>query len=106
MSVYYDCVICGATCHCDSEDLIVCDCGSCFCSKNCGQPYNYDENDPKTDDNKVTCVICRHEQHTTYALLEAVLKHFNITEAQAINIWRMEKKKNNEKEATNSTGNS
>jgi hypothetical protein len=73
-------------------------CESGFCSNECGgrQVIEEESNDEVDDDSyheEVTsCIFCRHEQYTTDMLLDAVIKHFNITREIAINIWRAEKR--------------
>ena len=91
---YYTCASCTIGFRDDSELAVHCDCGNQFCSIKCGLVDNYGEWDEdresyKIDDSKdVTCVICRKEKFTDYVLLEALLKHFNITREQAEEISR------------------
>lgn len=90
---YLQCASCSFGFRDDSDYCAYCECGNSFCSVNCGDLSNYGEyNDERQthriDDNvDITCVICRNESFTDYTLLEAVLKHFNITREQAIKIW-------------------
>jgi hypothetical protein len=104
----------------DSEYCCSCDCGSSFCRLGCGKLENYfnpylldenngrrievneDENSPRweewdngnyviDDKTPITCVICRKESHNDYVLLQALLKHFNLTKAQAVKIYKGQK---------------
>lgn len=103
---YYTCHGCNIGYRDDSPSACYCDCGNNFCNKDCGKLDNYEEILEEPDENSlnyqdwidvnwriykdmpITCVICRNEKFTNYSLLCAVLKHFNITRDQAINIWR------------------
>lgn len=106
---YLQCNGCQTGYRDDSDYACYCDCGNSFCSKECGKLDNYevldeiDEDDPRYQDyvdgechidksKPITCVVCRYESYTDYVLLEAVIKHFNITKEIAINIWRAEKR--------------
>jgi putative heme degradation protein len=94
---YYQCANCNRGFRDDSEYCAYCECGNCFCSKECGKLENYGDWSEEDDTHRIdleadiTCVICRHEAYTDYTLLESLLKHFNITREQAVNIWRAEK---------------
>jgi hypothetical protein len=108
---YYQCAGCTTGYRDDSDYACYCDCGNNFCHQDCGEldnfTYEYDEGEDKDGEptgqgngyavekgKPITCVICRHEKYTDYTLLEAVIKHFNITKEIAINIWRIESEKN------------
>jgi hypothetical protein len=105
---YYQCAKCTVGFRDDNEYCAWCECGNCFCSVKCGKLENYAEEyvEHESDENKdvhigdrvdpnkpTTCVICRNEAYTDHTLLEAVMKHFNLTKDQVVNIWRKQKKK-------------
>lgn len=81
----------------DSEYVVYCDCGGRFCSKECGQLDNYDGSSADgqaIDDSKpITCVVCRKEKSTDYVLLQALLRHFDLSLEDAEKIWREEKER-------------
>lgn len=97
---YYECDACGLGYRDDSNYIAYCECGQQFCSKQCAKLKNskaYDQDDPDFDHNLfvrldklklVTCCICRKERHTTYVLLNALLKHYNLSIEDAEKIWR------------------
>lgn len=99
---YYECDSCTLGFRDDSDYCAYCQCGCKFCSVKCGNLDNYREEYEETEDNEfyqgdpidpnkpITCVICRKEKHTVYGLLQALLTHFNITEEDAIKIWKNE----------------
>lgn len=105
---YYECDGCALGFRDDSDYCAWCECGSKFHTVQCGKLQNYqildelDEDDPRYDDyvngehridmnQPITCVICRKEKHTPYILLQALLKHFNLSEKEAVKIWRGQK---------------
>ena len=106
---YDDCAVCGHTICLGNDDYAAyCECGNNFCSVKCGKVENYhlwkdgDDEDQRYDEwqngsyrddlsKEVSCVICRNEKYTEYTLFQAVLKHFDITREQAIEIWRSQK---------------
>lgn len=107
---YYECDSCDFGFRDDSEYCAYCECGAKFCSVKCGKLHNYreeyeevagDDDDDSDHDHyrgdrleetqPITCVICRKEKHTPYILLQALLKHFNITEKEAVKIWKGQK---------------
>lgn len=94
---YYECAGCSFGYRDDSEYVRHCDCGSGFCSFECGELTNCgewnDDNmsyhiDPEKD---MTCKICRKEAENDYVLLQALLKHFNITREEAFEIYKNQK---------------
>jgi hypothetical protein len=91
---YYECHSCSHGFRDDSEYVFYCECGSHFCSVKCGEPTNYGEWNDDTESNRInndeeiTCVVCREEVFTDYALLQGLLKHFNIDREQAIELVR------------------
>lgn len=93
---YYQCDSCNTGYRDDSEYACCCDCGGIFCSDICGKltnfTYEYDENgaDGNAIDAAVpiTCVLCRFQKATDFGLLEALLKHYNITRADAFEIYK------------------
>jgi hypothetical protein len=95
---YYTCANCDFGYRDDSEYACFCECGNNYCRKDCGKLENYQDYSEETDDNEencridkslpITCVICRKEKSTDYAILEALLKHFKITRKQAEKIWK------------------
>ncbi len=101
---YYKCMNCSASYRADSHYGVECECESIFCSKECGklenhQEWNEDEDQEwselvhRVDKSKpCTCILCRKEKYTDSMLLNSLLKRFNITKEQAINIWRLEGK--------------
>jgi len=119
---YLQCDGCQTGYRDDSDYACYCDCGNSFCSKECGKLDNYldpatqeepEEDDPAYQDfldgechidktKPITCVVCRYESHTDYVLLEAVIKHFNITKEIAINIWKANKSEKNKVKKPNS----
>lgn len=105
---YFTCDGCNIGYRDDSDFACYCDCGSNFCNKDCGKLDNYldpssyqdlDEEDPLyqdyidgdyhiNKDKQITCVICRNESYTNSTLLDSLMKHFNITKEQVIDIWK------------------
>lgn len=94
----------------DDQYSVWCECGKIFCSKRCGNLQNYQswadfEKIKPSDDiynnlenannridlNKnITCLICRGEYYNDKSLFNTILKHFNISYKDAIEIWRKE----------------
>lgn len=107
---YYQCDGCDNGYRDDSEYACFCDCGSKFCNSVCGKLQNYysfedlerqkvDENDPRWEelenglnhidkDKPITCCICRKEKYNHYVLFHALLRHYNITEEDAFEIYK------------------
>lgn len=90
---YYSCAICGHNFP-DCGDYVSCEhCFNHFCSKKCAK-MAYAELDEEADiDNNEEeeyphCCICRKEAANDYILLEALLRHFNLTREQALEIWQ------------------
>lgn len=114
---YLQCSGCDRGYRDDSEYCATCDCGSSFCHKECGALENYysfddlEKDDPKgekpdydqlyddlengynaKDKTKpITCCICRKERSNHYVLFQALLQHYNITEADAFEIYKNQK---------------
>ena len=111
MSVdYSQCDGCDRGYRDDSDCCVTCDCGSSFCYRKCGKLDNYysfedlekqkvDEEDPRweelenghnhTDKSKpITCCICRKEKYNHYVLLQALLRHYSLTEEDAFEIFK------------------
>lgn len=100
---HYECDGCSCGFRDDDEYCAWCECGNKFCSIKCGKVENYleeyqehetDENldryrgDRIDNDKPITCKVCRKENHTDYVLYQALLKHYNLTEEDAIKIWK------------------
>ncbi len=87
---YFTCAICGYNFP-DCGEFVSCDCGEHFCSWDCGRTdytiYNEKGEPTEEDGDKCTCVICRKEDANNDILFEALLKHFNLTREQALEIW-------------------
>ena len=105
---YYKCDGCGRGYRDDSEYACFCNCGSMFCSEQCGKLENYavleeqDEGDPRYQDwidgncqidkdKPITCCICRKESYNEQVLLYALLQHYGITKEQAVEIYKKQK---------------
>lgn len=102
---YYQCARCEAGGDYSDDYNIACECGNVFCTIRCGKLDNAEpefrrdsngvehyQGDRIDESRPVTCVVCRYEHHTDYVLLQALIKHFNLTQEQVINIWRLEKR--------------
>lgn len=89
---FYTCRNCDETFP-DCGDFRSCEyCGRFYCSPECADlQYLTSEDADEENDNK-NCVICRKEIPDVPSIYEALLKHFNITEEQAFNIWRADRK--------------
>lgn len=87
MSVdYYSCALCGECfADCSSRCCSCPDCGNMFCSTECAN-LKESENDSEDD----ACCICRKESANDYILYHALLRHFKLTEEQALKIWQDE----------------
>lgn len=91
---YYTCDQCSFGFRDDSEYYRYCDCGHCFCSIECGKllnvgDYNEDTDSYAIDENfPITCIFCRKESYTTFALFQSLLKHYNLSMEDAVKIWK------------------
>jgi hypothetical protein len=64
-------------------------CEVMFCSDACGGRVVEEESEDGHDYNDITsCVMCRMETATSDDLLKFLLKHFNLTRDQAMEIYR------------------
>ena len=111
---YLQCDGCSSGFRDDDDYSVYCDCGSTFCTKNCGKLDNYytyrdlqkqpdvKEDDPRWEEldnghnhidksKPITCCICRKEKYNHYVLLQALLQHYNLTEADAFEIYKNQK---------------
>lgn len=98
MGVYYhDCAGCVFGYADIDERIAYCECGSTFCSIECGKLFNHGEYDEVTknyriDDNLgITCKICRKEAVNDYVLFCALLKHFSLSREDAFEIYKKQK---------------
>lgn len=111
---HYSCDGCSCGYPDDSDYICSCDCGSGFCSFQCGKLENYfnpwnpyfqkkgpaiedddprhdkwEEGDYSIDKNKpITCAVCRKEKENDWVLLCALLRYYKITREEAIEIWK------------------
>lgn len=74
---YYDCDSCGKHFSAISWDAVWCECGGSFCSEKCAL---------KQIDG--SCPLCREEVVRDLDLLFFLLKHYNITREQAVELYR------------------
>ena len=85
---YYECNKCGRGFRDDSDYCVYCDCGNHFCNEKCAQPeYEAREEDDDAWQQCVSCIVCRNEHCTDYALLEFLLKHFSISKKDAEKLY-------------------
>lgn len=99
--IYVTCESCQLNYNFEGEYTCECDCGRFFCTEKCGIISNYkpyDENDEDTytpnrvnKDLSITCAICRHEKFNDFVLFEALMRHYNLTKSQVIEIWKNQK---------------
>jgi hypothetical protein len=98
---FYTCANCSRNFP-DCGNYYFCEeCSNQFCSNKCADPQpldeeegedeNNDENDDDYDNTRYSCCICRKEEANDYILLEALLRHFKISRADALKIWQDEK---------------
>lgn len=87
---YYECHKCGRGFRDDSDYCIYCGCGAHFCNDICAQP-KYETVEETDDDDSyeecVSCVICRNQHCTDYALLQFLLEHFSLTKEKALEMY-------------------
>ncbi len=81
---YFTCDVCDHGFSDHDENHTSCECGAHFCSKGCAIFFE----DFGEDEDNSTCVICRKEKATDKILLNALLKHYKITQNQAFEIYR------------------
>jgi hypothetical protein len=87
---YYECHKCGFGFRDDSDYCIYCGCGAHFCSKECADPkYEtvYCEKYDKDYEECISCVVCRNQHCTDYALLKFLLDHFSLTKETALQMY-------------------
>lgn len=83
---YYSCSYCNSAFPDCSSRCRWCDCGSRFCSPDCAKKEETvnDEGDTVGE----TCCMCRKEDANDTDLLNFLLKHFNLTHEQAMELYR------------------
>lgn len=86
---FYTCANCGDTFP-DCGYYFSCyTCSHHFCSNTCGgRKVEERPDDPPNMEEITTCILCRKEDATDYQLLQFLLKHFNITRQQAMELYR------------------
>jgi hypothetical protein len=84
---FLSCSTCSAGFPDCSYDCCYCSCGECFCSDECAM---LDDSNEDVEDDETTCCICRGEHCTDRLLINFLLKRFNLTEEQAIDLYKKE----------------
>jgi hypothetical protein len=84
------CAICGEA-RPGHYEFYTCElCSNVFCSWDCSELYSTLNEDGEPNDDIMDCCICRKDKANDYILLEALLRHFNLTREQALEIWQKE----------------
>lgn len=86
---FYACDNCGET-FCDAGDYFRCDCGDKFCSTECGGSETTDADDTIDDEEVISCIHCRRESATASDLLYFMLKKYNLTYEEALEMYKKE----------------
>lgn len=86
---FYACDNCGDTFP-DCGDYFRCDCEAKFCCTECGGYKSVEPEEDVDDHEVITCIHCRMESATSDDLLHFLLKKFDLTHDQAMEMYRKE----------------
>lgn len=85
---YYQCNFCDTGFRDDSDYCVYCNCGAHYCCKNCAKPkYELIEDGDDSYEQCISCVVCRNQHCTDYALLMFLLEHFSLSKEKAIEMY-------------------
>ena len=84
----------------DCGDYVTCEeCYNHFCSDECASLKPIQTSDEEEFNEDLTsCCLCRKEVANDYILLGVLLRHYNLTKEQVLDLWRQEKNDEDEDE--------
>jgi hypothetical protein len=85
---YYTCQNCERNFPDCSYHFTCSGCEVMFCSDECGGRAVEEKSERGKWDDLTSCVLCRMETATSDGLLNFLLKHFNLTRDQAMELYR------------------
>ena len=96
---FYTCAICEYNFP-DCGDYVTCEeCYNHFCSDECASLKPIQTSDEEEFNEDLTsCCLCRKEVANDYILLGVLLRHYNLTKEQVLDLWRQEKNDEDEDE--------